>query len=65
MTISLDGLRPKAELPAGHFYYLRASFASSDGNNYNAGICSINIVTPNKHYYWALCTKPSKHYLLG
>ncbi len=44
MTIPLDGLTPTKDLPEGHFYYLRASFAASDGNTYNAGIYPISIV---------------------
>ena len=44
MTLSLDGLAPTSELPDGHFYLLRASFASSDGNMYDATIYPINIV---------------------
>ncbi len=44
MTIPLDGLTPTVELPEGHFYYLRASFAASDGNTYNAGIYPVSIV---------------------
>jgi hypothetical protein len=44
MTISLDGLTPTSELPEGHFYLLRASFASSDGNMYDATIYPISIV---------------------
>ncbi|MBR9912580.1 MAG: CRTAC1 family protein [Gammaproteobacteria bacterium] len=43
MTISLEGLTPTSELPDGHFYFLRASFTSSDGNNYEAGIYPITI----------------------
>ncbi|KXI28845.1 Ig-like domain-containing protein, partial [Paraglaciecola hydrolytica] len=44
MTFLLEGLTPTAELPEGQFYYLRASFTSSDGNNYDSAIYPINIV---------------------
>lgn len=44
MTFSLEGLTPTGELPDGHFYYLRASFTSSDGNNYDSAIYPVNIV---------------------
>lgn len=48
MTIPLDGLTPTADLPEGQFYYLRASFASSDGTVYNQGIYPISIVAPEE-----------------
>ncbi|MBU3005358.1 FG-GAP-like repeat-containing protein [Paraglaciecola arctica] len=44
MTFSLEGLTPTAELPDGHFYYLRASFTSSDGNSYDSAIYPIKVV---------------------
>lgn len=44
MTISLEDLTPTAQLPEGHFYYLRASFATSDGKRHDVGIYPINIV---------------------
>ena len=44
MTISLEGLTPTSELPDGHFYLLRASFASSDGSMLDATIYPLNIV---------------------
>lgn len=44
MTISLDGLVPTAQLPDGHFYQLRVSFASSDGSMNDATIYPLNIV---------------------
>ena len=47
MTIELDGLAPTSELPDGHFYLLRASFASSDGNMYDATIYPLIIIEPN------------------
>lgn len=47
MTISLKGLTPTAKLAEGHFYYLRASFTSSDGQVHEQGIYPIQIVDPN------------------
>lgn len=44
MTFSLEGFTPTAELPDGHFYYLRASFTSSDGNAYDSAVYPIKIV---------------------
>ncbi|WP_370981072.1 FG-GAP-like repeat-containing protein [Agaribacterium sp. ZY112] len=44
MTISLDGLTPTAELPEGHFYQLRASFAGSDGKMHDVKVDNLNIV---------------------
>lgn len=46
MTLSLDGVTPTAQLPEGHFYLLRASFASSNGNMYDTEIYPLNIVEP-------------------
>lgn len=48
MTISLEGLTPSSELPTGHFYYLNASFASSNGKMYKHEIYPITIVDANK-----------------
>ena len=44
MSIPLDGLIPTSELPEGHFYLLRASFASSDGTMNDATIYPIEVV---------------------
>ena len=44
MTLSLEGLTPTAQLPKGHFYLLRATFASSNGNMYDATIYPLDIV---------------------
>lgn len=44
MTLSLEDLTPTEELPPGHFYYLRASFAASDGTTHNAGIYPLSII---------------------
>ncbi|WP_225318340.1 FG-GAP-like repeat-containing protein [Cellvibrio sp. KY-YJ-3] len=48
MTFSLENLIPSAELPAGQFYQLRASFVSSNGKMYDATIDDIKIV-PSVH----------------
>lgn len=50
MTLSLDGLTPTAQLPKGHFYLLRATFASSNGNMYDATIYPLDIVEPTTNY---------------
>lgn len=47
MTISLDGLTPTADLPEGHFYLLRASFASSDGRMMDHNIYPLELVAPS------------------
>lgn len=44
MTIPLTGLTPTSDLPDGHFYYIRASFAASDGQLHQQGIYPIDIV---------------------
>lgn len=46
MEISLDGLIPTSELPEGHFYQLRASFAASDGRVHDQGIFPLEITRP-------------------
>ena len=43
-TFSLKGLTPSNELPQGYFYYIRASFTSSNGKVYEHAIYPINIV---------------------
>lgn len=43
-VISLEGLTPTADLPEGHFYQLRASFANSEGEVQEATIYPLNIV---------------------
>ncbi|MGB5512586.1 MAG: FG-GAP-like repeat-containing protein [Woeseiaceae bacterium] len=48
MTISLEGLTPTAELPEGHFYQLRASFASSDGSMNDATVYPIKVIEANE-----------------
>ncbi|MGM8228679.1 FG-GAP-like repeat-containing protein [Cellvibrio sp. ARAG 10.3] len=43
-SISLNGVKPTAELPAGNFYYLFISMSTSDGEQYNHGIFPITII---------------------
>lgn len=42
-TFSLQGMTPTKDLPPGHFYYLRASFATSDGSLHEQAIYPIKI----------------------
>ncbi len=44
MRFSLEGVTPSAALPDGQFYYIRASFTSSNGNVYDSEIFPIKIV---------------------
>ena len=44
MSFSLEGVTPSAALPDGQFYYIRASFTSSNGNVYDSEIFPIKIV---------------------
>ncbi|XPF93140.1 hypothetical protein ACM9HF_14065 [Colwellia sp. RE-S-Sl-9] len=47
-SIPLNKLTPTAYLPAGNFYFLFASFESSNGNKYDIpGITPINLVSDN------------------
>ncbi len=46
MTISLDGLTPTADLPEGHFYLLRVSFATSAGQMIDHSIYPLELVAP-------------------
>lgn len=48
MTIPLQGLTPTKDLPEGHFYQLRVSFTSSDGQSHDATIYPLNIVEADK-----------------
>ncbi|MFD1315185.1 FG-GAP-like repeat-containing protein [Namhaeicola litoreus] len=45
MTISLDGITPTKDLLEGHFYQLRVTFTSSDGNMYFDDILPLHIVS--------------------
>ena len=45
-TLSLKGLTPSADLPAGQFYQLRVSFVTSDGEMVDKVIYPIQIVAP-------------------
>ena len=44
---SLKDYVPTAKLPKGHFYMLRVTFTSSDGNMYQDELYPLNIVTKN------------------
>ncbi len=44
MTFKLTDMTPTAQLPPEHFYYLRASFAGSDGSLHEEAIYPINII---------------------
>lgn len=46
-TISLEGLTPTADLPEGHFYLLRVSFATSDGRMMDHSIYPLQLVAPS------------------
>ena len=46
-TISLNGTTPVDELPNGHFYQLRVTFTSSDGNMYSDDILPLQIIKNN------------------
>lgn len=43
-SFKLEDMVPTAQLPPGHFYYLRASFAGSDGGLHEEAIYPINII---------------------
>ena len=49
MTFSLAGVVPTKELPKGHFYQLRVTFTSSDGNMYEDSILPLEIVQAVKN----------------
>jgi len=44
MTFSLKGITPTNQLPNGHFYQLRATFTSSNGNMYSDDILPLQII---------------------
>lgn len=44
MTFSLDELTPTVNLPENHFYYIRASFTSSNGDALESAVYPIQIV---------------------
>lgn len=48
MQFSLSGLTPTSDLPEGHFYQLRASFAASDGRVHDQGIYPLEIIRQTK-----------------
>lgn len=45
MTFSLKGITPSKELPKGHFYQLRVTYTSSDGNMYSDDILPLKIIS--------------------
>ncbi|MCM2680714.1 FG-GAP-like repeat-containing protein [Echinimonas agarilytica] len=44
MRFSLDGLTPSNELPEGHFYQLRVTFANSEGQMVDAAIDDVQVI---------------------
>lgn len=47
-TFSLEGLTPSDDLPKGHFYFLNASFANSNGEVLKHEIYPIRIIRDTK-----------------
>ncbi|GGA73107.1 hypothetical protein GCM10011369_13530 [Neiella marina] len=44
MDFALDDLTPSDQLPAGHFYQLRVTFANSDGQMVDAAIDNVQVI---------------------
>lgn len=44
LSISLQGLTASIDLPSGHFYYLFATFSSSNGDTYSEGVSPVTLI---------------------